>query len=305
MPVKLFRIVITTVIVLAVAATAALGAMVTGQANRYRMTPLEAPVISPKGPLINAQNMKAGETRESHFSAYNANEVPTVLRVTGRSSSDTGSSLYDQLDATVTTDAGDIVWRGSLASFGSGRPLMEVQPYKNANFIFTVTVPDWIGNEGQNQRSQFDLDFSFEDPNSEYDTSKPVSRIHRWYPRRQQFIKSYGRTVFRGVAVDNETGVDHVELSLVRVKMKRGHRKQCAHWIPKERKFVRRSRSSCNRIWFNANGTGQWKVSVPTKWLKAGRYVLISRAVDRAGNGESVQSKKRVNRRTFRMRQPK
>ncbi|HEX6715399.1 MAG TPA: hypothetical protein VF066_18550 [Thermoleophilaceae bacterium] len=96
------------------------------------------------------------------------------------------------------------------------------------------------------------------------------------------------RHTLRGTATDVGCANSSVALVSVSVALQKG--KKC-HFLAKGARFSRKKSSCAKPHWVSAHGTATWSLRLPTH-LAHGRYRILTRAVDSAGNVEKSHVKR-------------
>jgi hypothetical protein len=101
------------------------------------------------------------------------------------------------------------------------------------------------------------------------------------------------RHLLRGTSSDQGCSGSKVALVSVSIALKQG--KQC-RFITHSARLTRKG--ACKRPrWLSAKGTGHWSLRLP-KRMPAGRYQVLTRAVDSAGNVERAHARRLAIRRS-------
>ena len=123
------------------------------------------------------------------------------------------------------------------------------------------------------------------------DVTAPVACSDTTRPRTQ--LKSTSRTasrrhLLRGTATDNGCTDSYVALVSVSVALQKG--KKCS-FLAKGARFSPKKSSCAKPHWITAHGTATWRLGLP-KRLAHGKYRVLTRAVDSAGNVEKSHAKR-------------
>jgi hypothetical protein len=111
------------------------------------------------------------------------------------------------------------------------------------------------------------------------DNMRPVSRLSA------KWKTSFRKGVIRGIAIDQGCGAAGAgKLSRVSVAIERKVGKRCQHLLLNGRLG---SASACSHVWLPAQGKASWSLRLRHK-LPRGKYMVSTRAVDSAGNVESL-----------------
>lgn len=311
--VRRFRWVATIAIVAACAITVVAGAAVTDRESRVAAFAPSAPNVSPAGPLVVLTDLKPGDVRSASFTVGNPNSSTTLARIAGRLTS--GSpSLYTNLVAELSTVDDGVIWRGALGQLaGSSAALTPILGGRDKPMTLTVSVPPDLGNGFQTLTSRFSLDFSLDDMSVvATERTPPTSRLSSIKPGRERLKRNLSirklrkkRVKIYGRAVDAESGVARVEVSLMKVGNRGRRERYCRSWNPAKSnfKFAGRKAGSCRRmIWFNAAGTEDFRLTMKPRMTRRGRYILRVRAIDKANNIEIALSPRKRNVFRFRIR---
>lgn len=305
----------TSLVMLVAIATVAVGAQLTSS-EQATAEQLVSPRVSQRGPVVNLTGIRPGGTRSSSFEVFNPNPESVSMRITGTL---TGGSamLWDSLSARVDALDTSESWLGPLGSLENASVTSHVLAGgATLPMRLSLSLPRSAGNDYQRLESKFSLAFSFTEPGKEGDSGlveppvevkppkdllPPVSRITSRRPTR---ISRKSLTI-RGTVLDADSGVKSVHLSLRRTIRKRGRKTVCQHWLPSKGRLVRRPRGNCVAVWFAAKLTkkpGGWQYVLPGRRLKKGKYSLIVRGTDKAGNVEQKFTTKQRNRLVFGLR---
>ncbi len=307
---RVARGILTLAIVAVCAVTVVAGAAVTRgvrTADTSKLPPLDPPSISPSGPLVNMSNLEPGDQKSASFVIGNPNKVAAVARIFGELTGG-DQQLYDVLGAELAS-SNEVFWRGPLSALMESSSASTVlAAHSDRPITLTIAVPSELGNDYQTRLSEFSLKFALDyviRPTE--DRIAPFTRLRAIRPGRGLLKKSnaYKRLrrkkviIFYGRALDEPSGVDRVEVSLMRVMNRRGKAMECRSWSPVARKYIRnasKSRSCTPRLWFSASGTERFRfLMYGRKMILRGRYVVRVRAVDKAGNVEAKLSPRRLN----------
>lgn len=310
-----FRLVITLAIVAVCAVTVVAGAAVTGSADggTTDLPALNAPTVSPSGPLVTLTDLEPGDQRSTSFTVRNPNASETDARIFGTLTS--GSQmLYDALIVELATENSGVVWRGALGQLtGDSAALAPIQSNGSEAMTLTVSVPPELGNSYQTQTSRFNLGFALDYPGwMSRDTIAPKSQLRSIRPGRYRLKRTLSMRKLRkkrvklyGRSTDVGSGVARVEISLMKVTNRGKREKYCRSWNPARSKYMYMSKrkGSCKRMtWFNAIGADRFRLVMTPRMTKRGRYVLRVRAIDKAGNFETAFSPRKRNVFRFKIR---
>lgn len=308
------RWLLTVAIVAVCAVTVAAGAAVTGQADGTSSLPaLQAPSVSPEGPLVTLTDLEPGDQRTANFTVRNPNGSEVDARVFGTLSSGS-QALYDSLIAELATADDGVVWRGALGQLtGDSAAVAPMQSNASEPMTLTISVPPELGNNYQALESRFNLGFALDHPGwMSADQRPPRGQIRSIKPVRKRLKRTISMRKLRkkrvklyGRATDAESGVARVEVSLLKVINRGKREKYCRSWNPARSRYqyVGRKKGSCTRrIWFNAYGADRFRLVMTPRMTKLGRYVLRVRAIDRAGNVETAFSPRKRNVFRFRIK---
>lgn len=308
-----FRWVLTIAIVAVCAVTVVAGAAVTDVRRFADPPPTKAPRVSPGGPLLELTNLEPGDVRSASFTVENPNAVPTLSRIAGRLTSGS-QALYGNLVAEILKSDTGVFWRGTLAQLsGDTSALSTVAAGAQVPMTLRISVPPGLGNDFQSLTSRFDLEFSLVRADFAYnDRIAPGSRLMSIKPGRKRLkmtisirklrkkrVKIYGR------AVDAQSGIARVEVALMKVGNRGRRERFCRSWNPAKNKFmyVGGRTNSCKRmVWFNAIGAERFRFVLKPKMTKRGKYILRTRAIDKANNYETKLSPRKRNVFRFRIR---
>ncbi|MBI4898545.1 MAG: hypothetical protein HY827_09315 [Actinobacteria bacterium] len=307
---RVARGVLTLAIVAVCAVTVVAGAAVTRGirvADTANLPPLDPPTISPSGPLVNMSNLEPGDQKSASFVIGNPNKVAAVARIFGELTGG-DQQLYDVLGVELASSDGAF-WSGPLSALMQSSSASTVlAAHSDRPITLTIAVPSELGNDFQSRLSQFNLKFALDyiiKPSEDH--IAPVARLRSVRPGRGILKRSnaYQRLrrkkviIFYGRASDEPSGVDRVEVSLMRIMSRRGKAMECRSWSPVARKYIRnasKGRSCTPRLWFSASGTDRFRfLMYGRKMILRGRYVARVRAVDKAGNVETKLSPRRLN----------
>lgn len=272
-----------------------------------------APTVSPAGPLVILTDLEPGDVRSASFTVGNPNTSTTIARVAGRLTSGS-QALYSNLIAELATAGNGVIWRGTLGQLaGNTAPLTPILGGRDQPMTLTISVPPELNDGFQALTSRFALDFSLSDANLlAAERNPPTSRLTSIKPGRHRLKRTVSirrlrrkRVKIYGRARDAETGVARVEVALMKVGNRGRRERFCRSWHPaKSRyKFVGRKAGSCRRMhWFNATGAEDFRLTLTPRMTRRGRYVLRTRAIDRANNIETTRSPRKGNVFRFRIR---
>lgn len=309
-----FRWVFTIAIVAICAVTVVAGAAVTDLNPRVAaMASPSAPTVSPAGPLVVLTDLEPGDVRSASFSVGNPNTSTTLARIAGRLTS--GSpSLYANLVAELETDDDGVIWRGALGQLAGGSAaLTPILAGRNKPMTLTVSVPPDLGDSFQALTSRFALEFSLDDLSvTATERTPPTSRLTSIKPSKERLKRTLNlrklrrkRVKIYGRAVDAESGVARVEVSLMKVGNRGRRERFCRSWNPAKSRFqfVGRRAGSCRRmVWFNAVGAESFRMVLKRKMVRRGRFILRVRAIDKANNFEIALSPRKKNVYRYRIR---
>ncbi|MFL5896325.1 MAG: hypothetical protein ACJ76Z_14590 [Thermoleophilaceae bacterium] len=96
------------------------------------------------------------------------------------------------------------------------------------------------------------------------------------------------RHILRGTATDK--GCTDSYVAIVSVSVARQTGKKCS-FLAKGARFSRKKSSCAKPHWISAHGTATWRLRLP-KRLAHGKYRVLTRAVDSAGNVEKSHGKR-------------
>lgn len=291
------RVAVSVVVVVTGVTTVALGSTLIGSADPDVPT-LQPPKLSTgNGPISVQGGMEPGQRRSSQFSITNPNAQDADLWLSGGL---TGGSneLYNMLFATIRSTTSGESWSGPLWQLASAKNAGLWDALETQDLVLEIEVAAWAGDAYEGLRSEFGLDFSFLN-DGEGDAEAPFSKILTVKPPKGARARKKGKWLIKGTATDDVSEIAEVKLALIRIVKRTGKRRQsCTNWVPKRKKLIPTDRN-CNNAWFSAVGSAKWTYLLPLKQLPTGSYILISRAIDTAGNVETASSKKRGNRATF------
>lgn len=315
MPViRRFRWVFTIAIVAICAVTVVAGAAVTDLNPRVAaMASPSAPTVSPAGPLVILTDLEPGDVRSASFTVGNPNGSTTLARIAGRLTS--GSpSLYTNLVAELSTNGDGVFWRGTLGQLaGSSAALTPIFAGQDKPMTLTVSVPPDLDNGFQALTSRFALDFSLDDMSvAATERTPPTSRLSSIKPGKQRLKQNQSirklrrkRVKIYGRAIDAESGVARVEVSLMKIGNRGRRERLCRSWNPAKNRYqlIGRRAGSCRRmVWFNAIGAERFRFVLKPKMVRRGRYILRVRAIDKANNIEIAISPRKKNVLRYRIR---
>lgn len=310
-----YRWIVTIALVAVCAITVVAGASVTDQADDglSSLPPLQAPSISPAGPLVNLTDLQPGDQRTAAFTVSNPNASETDARIYGTLTSGS-QALYDVLIAELATSSSGVVWRGALGQLnGDSAATAPIQSLGSEPMTLTVSVPPELGNNYQALASRFNLGFALDHPGwLSSDQIAPRSQLRSIRPGRYRLKRTLSMRKLRkkrvklyGRATDTGSGVARVEMSLMRVANRGKREKYCRSWNPARSKYMYmgKRKGSCRRMnWFNAIGSDRFRMVMTPRMTKRGRFILRIRAIDRVGNVETIFSPRRKNSFRFRIR---
>lgn len=308
-----FRWVFTIAIVAICVVTVVAGAAVTDVRRFADPPPTKAPRVSPGGPLIELVNLEPGDVRSASFTVGNPNSVDTLARIAGRLTSGS-QALYGNLIAEISASGTGVFWRGTLAQLaGDTSAISTIASGDEQPMMLRVSVPPGLGNEFQTLTSRFDLEFSLANADFAYnDRIAPTSRLMSIKPGRKRLKQTISISKLRkkrvkiyGRAVDGQSGIARVEVSLMKVGNRGRRERHCRSWNPAKNRFmyVGGKTDSCKRlVWFNAIGAERFRFVLKPKMTRRGKYILRTRAIDKGNNYETKLSPRKRNVFRFRIR---
>ena len=119
----------------------------------------------------------------------------------------------------------------------------------------------------------------------------PVACSDTMRPRTKLMTTSTSasrRHILRGTATDKGCTDSYVAIVSVSVALQKG--KTCS-FLAKGARFSRKASSCAKPHWISAHGTATWRLRLP-KRLAHGKYRVLTRAVDSAGNVEKSHAKR-------------
>lgn len=307
------RWVLTFAIVAVCGVAVAAGASVTRSADPAPadLPALQAPRVSPAGPLVTLTDLEPGDQRTANFTLTNPNAAETDAKVFGSLASGS-QALYDNLIAELATSDSGVVWRGPLGQLtGDSAAVAPIQSNSSEAMTLTISVPPELGDNFQTLTSRFNLGFALDYPGwMSTDQIPPRTRVRSIKPARKRLKHTFStrnlrkkRVKIYGRAADVASGVARVEISLLKVTNRGKREKYCRSWNPARSRYqyIGKRKGSCKqRIWFNAFGADRFRLTMTPRMTKRGRYVLRVRGIDRAGNVETAFSPRKGN--VFRFR---
>lgn len=276
--------------------------------------PLSPPTVSPAGPLVSLTDLEPGDSRTASFTLGNPNPTDTDAHISGALTSG-DQALYDVLNVELSSPDGTF-WNGPLSGMvGSSAAKTKIAADGDAPLTLRLSVPPDVGNAYQSKLSEFSLRFALErtaprgadkrPPITRLRSIKPGPRILRRSRSASRMRRRKQVIIFTGRTADEYSGIDRVEVSLMRIRRLPGKKRVCKSWSPSSRLYVQRGTraNSCTRpIWFSASGTDEFRfLMFGSRMIRKGHYRIRVRATDRAGNVESLYNTKKRNSVYFRI----